>query len=562
MVTGSLGLALAVLWVRLRQLTRHLKKREDQIAQMAATDSLTGLANRLELCRVGTQRLAAKPRESIILMRLDLDRFQLVNDTLGHDAGNSVLRQVGRRLQAEVKSSDVVARIGGDTFSLLLSGDLTQASHTANRLLDALHQPFYVAGHTLSISGSLGIAFTGLSTTRLGVTDAIANPVTAAIGAAASADFGQLLNQADIALSRAKLARSALPVGLLQGRETSISRALYAAGKLRLQAQYGQSRYRFFEPQMQTAIRARSHLQQALEFALINRELRVHYQSIVDLETEQIVGFEALVRWQHPDRGLMRPMEFLPLAEKTGLIVAIDRWVLEAVCRQLADWQQHPCQPPPSLSVNLSGVHLSELGLVSYVSGLLKRFQIPAQQLNLEITESVMIAKPKQAIETILALKALGLRVSLDDFGTGYSSLGYLHQLPVDVLKIDQSFVRSLGGSNHSVTLTQLNGRPDSRLIGKCPEKALRATEEISRIDYASTNRKISSSLRSDEVIIRTILVMAESLNLQVVAEGVERPDQMKLLKQMRCRYGQGHLFSEAISAQRAWALIAQDQMG
>lgn len=513
-ITGSVGLILTVLWLRLHQLAKLVHRRDQQAQQLATTDRLTGLANRVELCRLGNQRLESIAGQSgVALLHLDIDRFQLINDTLGHDVGDRVLCQVGHRIKARTGPADVVARIGGDTFSLLISGDTGQAIQQADRLLEALRQPFYIQGHTVGISGSLGIATSGQSSSQFE-----ADPT----------EFGQLLNQADIAMSWAKAERTDLPIGLLD-QSSGLSRAAYTAGKMRLQAQYGESRYRVFEPQMQQDLRVRSRLQLALKQALVRQEFQLRYQPIIDLETNQTAGFEALVRWQHPEKGLVRPKDFLPTAESMGLMIAIDRWVLEAVCQQLADWRRGGGQPgQPSLSVNLSGVHLSEPELVDYIAQLLDRFAIPAKQLNLEVTESVLIANQRQAVKILRSLKSLGLRISLDDFGTGYSSLWYLHRLPVDLLKIDQAFIRSLG---------KTSGKTSGEASEKASEKA---------------------RPRSNEVIVQTILSMAESLNLQVVAEGIEHPAQLQQLRQMRCRYGQGRLFSGAVTAQQAQALITQ----
>lgn len=541
LITGSVGIALVVLWLRLNRLAKLLKKRNQQIEQLKVTDALTGLANRRELYRLGTQKLASRSAEPWALLHLNLNRFRLVNDALGNDVGDRVLRQVGHRIQAETDSYEVIARIGSDTFSLLIAGDNEQANQVAEQLLATLNRPFQVGGHTINVSGSLGIAIANQSTADPGNRNA-ATPIK----------FGQLLNQADIAMSWAKHSR--------------------AVQKLGLRSQYGQSRCRFFEPQMQTEMRARSQLQQALKRAIVNQEFRVHYQPIVDLETGQTVGFEALVRWQHPKRGLLLPNDFLPAAEEIGLMVALDQWVLETVCQQLANWRQSGVQRQPLLSINLSGTHLSEPGLVSYLRALLTRFSIPAQQLTLEITESVMIAKPQQAIKTILALKMLGLRISLDDFGTGYSSLDYLHRLPVDMLKIDRSFLHSLGGNQAESGRSRApsDDRPDIRWMRQCPEDTIRTAEALAKMNSAIAKpplrslapnpgipNAIPSGPRSDEVIVRTILLMAEGLNLQVVAEGIERSDQLQFLKQMRCRYGQGRLFSDAVSAQYVPALMS-----
>lgn len=279
--------------------------------------------------------------------------------------------------------------------------------------------------------------------------------------------------------------------------------------------------------------------EQTLRLALQREEFRVYYQPIVELQTSKIVGFEALVRWQHPVQGLLKPADFLPLAEKMGLIAAIDRWVLKTACQQLSTWQtnldrQH-FNIRPCLSINLSANYLSQpgldakglnkLGLVDYVRSLLTHYSVVPQQITLEITESVMITDPQQAMETLRLLREMGLKVSLDDFGTGYSSLSYLHQFPVDVLKIDRAFVRHLGN--------QGNGNHDHH----------------SDRGEALPDRH--------QVIVQAILDLAKGLNLCVVAEGVEQSCQHWQLKQMNCHYGQGDLFGHAVDAVSAQALLA-----
>lgn len=250
--------------------------------------------------------------------------------------------------------------------------------------------------------------------------------------------------------------------------------------------------------------------QKALMHAIDRRELRVRYQPIVDLCSSQPVGFEALVRWQHPDRGLLLPGDFLPLAEEIGLAIAIDRWVMQAACQQLAAWQRQTKAFKPALSINLTSTHLADPDLVNYIQLLLAHYQLAPSQLNLEVTESVMIMDPNRAIDTLRKIKALGISVSLDDFGTGYSSLCYLHQLPADVLKIDRSFVSGLG---------------------KVPSQC--------------------------DVIIKAILDLAAELNIRVIAEGIERDEQRQQLQLMNCSYGQGNLFSKPIEAACAQGLLA-----
>ena len=279
--------------------------------------------------------------------------------------------------------------------------------------------------------------------------------------------------------------------------------------------------------------------QQALRLALHREEFRVYYQPIVELQTAEIVGFEALVRWQHPQQGLLRPADFLPLAEEMNLIAAIDRWMLKAVCQQLSIWQANPdfqrLNIQPCLSINLSAAYLSQpgsdvtgldkFGLVDYVRSLLTHYSIAPQQINLEITESVMITDPEQAMATLRQIREMGLKVSLDDFGTGYSSLSYLHQFPVDVLKIDKTFVRYLGDQGN---------------------------------DHHDHHHDHGAAFPDrHQVIVQAILDLAKGLNLSVVAEGIEQPYQHSQLKQMNCHYGQGNLFGQAVDAASAQALLA-----
>ncbi len=304
---------------------------------------------------------------------------------------------------------------------------------------------------------------------------------------------------------------------------TSAARSAAFTQSQRAQCQQAQSQQAFF------------NRQQALRLALHREEFRVYYQPIVELQTAEIVGFEALVRWQHPQQGLLQPADFLPLAAEMNLIAAIDRWMLKAVCQQLSIWQANldfqRLNIQPCLSINLSAAYLSQpgsdvtgldkFGLVDYVRSLLTHYSIAPQQLNLEITESVVITDPEQAMATLRQLREMGLKVSLDDFGTGYSSLSYLHQFPVDVLKIDKTFVRHLG-----------HQRKGSNDHGEAfPDR--------------------------HQVIVQAILDLAKGLNLSVVAEGIEQPYQHCQLKQMNCHYGQGNLFGQAVDAASAQALLA-----
>lgn len=533
LLAGLFTLSLAFLWLRVLRLTRLVKRRDHQLVNLSSVDPLTGLVNRQRLERIGDELLAIARRSvapdnsslddgslsnsspsnsssgnssssnssssnsspnrhssrsqrvgGIAVLYLDLDRFKAFNDTLGYEIGDELLQRVVDRLRESLRAQDTLARIGGDEFAILLYADEHDEGPYddclfAEQLFQSLNRPFFIQGQRVKVSASVGIASATSTTTHL----------------------SQLLRQANIAMSQAKLARST--------RKDCIAKSAYIQGSV------AHSHYAVFHPLMQSEMLAQAKLRQALKRAIARKELRVHYQPIVDLQNAQTIGFEALVRWQHPTRGLLSPNDFLPLAEEMGLTVAIDRWVMQTACQQLSLWcEQSSFCSRTSLSVNLSAVHLSQPDLVAYIQELLSQYPIAPHQLNVEITESVMIADPEGAIATLRQLRLLGVRVSLDDFGTGYSSLGYLLQFPVDVLKIDRSFVRSLG-----------------------------------------TARGTTSQ---DDVIVRAILALAEGLDIHVVAEGIECDEQLSQLKQMRCSYGQGNLFSKPINAPSAHALLSQ----
>ncbi len=518
LLAGMLSLLLAFLGVRLRQLNGCLKRRDRQIETLALTDPLTGLANRRQLAHIGSQLLAQPTAGDITLLYLNIDRFKAVNDELGYGAGDELLCAIGERLTAHAQPTQTLARIGGDEFVLLLLDTaVSDISQVAQRVLKSLSQPFYIQNQAVNISASVGIAQSALATQPvseqvLTTSEHVINSqLTRAARPPNPLNFSELLTQADIAMSKAKMTYR---VGYV---DSHIDKGWYA-----------QSQYVVFHPVMQAEAIAQVELQRALMQALDRDELRVHYQPIVDLRNSQPVGFEALVRWQHPQYGLLFPGDFLPLAEEIGLAIAIDRWVMQKACQQLAVWRSHASCAQPSVSVNLTGTHLTAPGLVDYIQQLLLRYPIAPHQLNLEVTESVMIVDAEKAIDALQRIKALGLDVSLDDFGTGYSSLGYLHQLPADAIKIDRSFVSCLGDRTR-----QLAGHIVRRAV---PQSCLLPNQH--------------------EVIIKAILDMAAELNIRVVAEGIERDDQLEQLQEMRCSYGQGNLFSKPIEAACAHALL------
>lgn len=436
---------------------------EAEIERLAFTDPLTGLANRRRLYDIG-HRLLTKhgsnhasdtASDAPALLYLDLDRFKPINDTLGHDAGDELLMQVAERLRACIRKGDTLARFGGDEFAILLHrSEAREAQVIAERILTTLHQPFHLRGRILHVGGSLGIAT-----------------------ARSASCFSQLLTQADIAMYRAKA----------QGR----------------------GHYAIFDAAMYAEASTRLELETDLRQILEQQELRVHYQPIISLTSQQILGFEALVRWHHPRRGLLAPGEFLAIAGELGLELAIERWVLREACRQMAFWQTRQLtQSPLLISANLSGKHLMQPDLIDYIARLLRETTLDPKTLLLEITEDAFIQQTDSAVATLIQLRQLGVQISLDDFGTGYSSLSYLHRFPVDILKIDRSFIQdmSVGDENSE--------------------------------------------------IVRTIVMLAHSLGMQTVAEGIETLDQLSQLKALQCTYGQGFLFSQPLSERATEELL------
>src|SRR5690348_4793398 len=441
---------------------------QTDITERKVSDPLTGLPNRLLFIdRLGRLIKHSKRRKDHLfaVLFLDLDGFKMINDSLGHLVGDQLLVGVATRLEKCLRSSDTVARLGetftvarlgGDEFTILLDDlkDPADANRAAERLMKALAPPFLLAGKEVFTSISIGIALSN----------------------SAYEEPEDMLRDADTAMYRAK--------------------------------SLGKARYEVFDADMRASVMARLQLETDLRGALERTEFRNFYQPIVSLDSGQIVGFEALLRWQHPTRGLLGPEEFILVAEETGLIRELGWWNLQEACRQMSQWRSRPKGRDLVISVNLSAKQFLQPNLVEDIRKLLGKLSLAPDALKLEITESAVMADPSAAVEMLQQIKSIGIRLAIDDFGTGYSSLSYLHRFPLDTLKIDRSFIR------------------DMQVGGEGME------------------------------IARTILPMANNLRLDVVAEGVETLEQVALLKQLHCSYAQGFYFSKPLSAEGTTALL------
>lgn len=512
LMVGSFSVLLVFFWLRVCRLTSVIRRRDQCIKKLLAIDSLTSVSNRETLLHTGEQLLLTFPDAEVVLLSINVHRFKSVNDEFGHVAGDELLQQIARRLKTCIGPQDTLARMGDDQFSLLLnpyydapdqcgSGrSLQRAEIIAQRLLSVLHQPFYIQSHVIGIEASLGIAVS-------------ARQVPSVVGRSA---FGQLLSQSMVALDQSKK----MPTHSGQARS---------------------HRYVFFDPEMAAKRSHQAQMRRELAQVIEQQGLRIRYQPIVRLQAQTTVGFEALVRWQHPTLGLLSPDRFLPLAEEMGLMVEIDRWVLEAACQQLLQWRAEDLYP--SVSVNLSGAQLGRSDVAAFVRSLLSRYDISPSQLNLEVTESVLIEDSAQAIKTLRQLKHLGLRLSLDDFGTGYSSLEYLHQFPVDVLKIDKSFISTMRQAAHQDPTQD-------------PAQAQILSDSPSQSPALAVAPSQAQNKSSTQIIVRSILALAQGLDLEVVAEGIEYDDQCAELRQMQCTYGQGNFFAAPMTSLSAGALL------
>ena len=441
------------------------KAYERELTHLAFHDTLTGLPNRaLFLDRL--ERVLARAERHhrpVAILFLDLDNFKVVNDSLGHEAGDRLLDEAARRLRATLRAEDTAARFGGDEFAVLLEQVVDEAGAVtvAERIAGALATAIQLDGREMFASFSIGVALS-----------------------APGRDSAEgLLRNADLAMYRAK-----------------------ADGK---------TRHAVFDPSMTTGAMERLDLEADLRRALDHGELRVVYQPILDLSSGQVREVEALVRWQHPSRGLVSPAEFIPVAEETGLIVPIGAWVLREACRQARDWRRRlRADEPLVVGVNLSARQFQEPGLLAQIAETLRDTGLPAASLKLEITESVIMCDAESTVGTLHALKELGVGLAIDGFGTGYSSLSYLKRFPINTLKIDRSFVDGLGRE------------------------------------------------ANDTAIVQSVVALARSLNLAVVGEGIETPEQLAELRSLGCGKGQGFYFSRPLPADDPDALLASEAAG
>ena len=454
---ARLGPAVAQVLERTHLLVEK-REAEARLLHEAFYDALTGLPNRaLLLERLGhvVLRRQREPAYAFSVFFLKLDGFDVVNDSLGHPAGDRLLIEIGQRLVSHVRAGDTVARLGGSEFAVLLDNlkTVNNTAHVASRIQDALAQPFTEDGREVFLTASIGSTS---STTGYDRAE-------------------EVLRDASVAMCHAK--------GL------------------------GKAGFVMFDTAMHTHAMARLELEAALHRAVERQEFRLFYQPIVSLKTGWIAGFEALLRWEHPERGLVAPDEFIAVAEDLGLIIPIGQWALHEACRQLRAWQREFVDLQPlTVSVNLSGRQFSHAELLTVIDHTLIETGLEASSLKLEITESVMMDNTELSAAILLDLKARHIDTCMDDFGTGYSSLSFLQQYAVDILKIDQSF---MGLGKESVA------------------------------------------------IVRTIVTLAHNLGKQVIAEGVETPGQVALLRSLHCEYGQGYFFSKPIDGKAAGHLLA-----
>jgi diguanylate cyclase (GGDEF)-like protein len=441
------------------------KRMVAQFERMALNDALTGLANRTAIRNRIQSTIDRNQNRNCAVLFLDFDRFKLVNDSLGHDVGDQLLQQIANRLRAALHRDDGVAnsfrtqaaRLGGDEFVVFLEclSDPQEALRVADRLLTSLAETYCLAGHEVCCTASIG--------------------VVPSLEAYVTPD--EVLRNADTAMYEAKSA--------------------------------GKGRYVVFDQAMHERAEQRLRIESDLRGAITREELFLVYQPIVSLETGRTIGFEALVRWRHPQRGLLKPDEFLSSAEESGLIVPIGTWALDRACQEFAYWQRSlGTLAPSNIHVNLSRKQLLLRDLTEMVRSVLKKHEVPPQALHLEVTESEIMQNPHVAREVLAELRQLGVKIGMDDFGTGHSSLACLQELPIDVLKIDRSFINNMERS------------------------------------------------RSFAALVHAVATLGQNLGLSTVAEGIENADQLAMLQSMDCEYGQGYFFGRPMPADEVSAFL------
>jgi diguanylate cyclase (GGDEF)-like protein len=447
------------LLVRSMQYSIERKRYQVQLEHQANYDALTGLPNRnLLYDRLHQALFMQRAPHAVAVVFIDLDHFKFVNDSLGHSMGDKLLQGMAERLRSVLREGDTVARLGGDEFVLILNDQASEEVifRAMQRVADRLAEPIQIEGREMTLTCSAGISLYPQD----------------------GSDVDTLLKNADTAMYRAK--------------------------------EHGRSNFQFYTAEMNERVTERLAMEGALRRAIERREFALHYQQRVDLATGVVVGAEALVRWLHPEWGMVRPARFIPLAEETGLIVPIGEVVLREACRQARAWLEEGL-PPGVVSVNLSARQFRQEGLVRTVSRVLEETRLDARHLELELTESMVMHNVEAAVATLQGLKSLGVALSVDDFGTGYPSLAYLRNLPIDKLKIDRSFVRGIGAGEQ----------------------------------------------RDDGVLAQAIISLGHNLNLRVVAEGVETDAQVRFLKRHGCDEVQGFYYGEPVApAQHAKLLV------